>query len=89
MQQHAGQTSVAVNQIELDLLRTLPTNKYYDKPDAQGVSNSMTIGNLVLPHPQATPSVDNWEWPGDEATFNSSQLNNALFLHNYLSSYSN
>ena len=33
----AGQSSVAVNQIELDLLRTLPTNKYYDKPDAQGV----------------------------------------------------
>ena len=40
LQQHAGQTSVAVNQIELDLLRTLPTNKYYDKPDAQGVSGS-------------------------------------------------
>ena len=33
----AGQSSVAVNQIELDLLRTLPTNKYYDKPNAQGV----------------------------------------------------
>ena len=33
----AGQSSVAVNQIELDLLRTLPTNKYYDKADAQGV----------------------------------------------------
>lgn len=29
---------MAVNQIELDLLRTLPTNKYYDKPDAKGVS---------------------------------------------------
>ena len=34
---HANQTTVAVNQIELDLLRTLPTNKYYDKPDATGV----------------------------------------------------
>ena len=37
LQQHAGQSSIAVNQIELDLLRTLPTNKYYESPDAQGV----------------------------------------------------
>ena len=32
-----GNTSVAMNQIELDLLRTLPTNKYYNSPDAPRV----------------------------------------------------
>lgn len=40
LKEHANQTSIAVNQIELDLLRTLPTNKYYDKPDAQGVNDT-------------------------------------------------
>ena len=30
--------SPAVKQIGLDLLRTLPNNKYYDKQDAGGVS---------------------------------------------------
>ena len=40
LDQHEGQNSVAVREIELDLLRTLPTNKYYDRPDAQGVSQS-------------------------------------------------
>ena len=38
LDQYEGQNSVAVREIELDLLRTLPTNKYYDRPDAQGVS---------------------------------------------------
>jgi len=38
LEQHEGQNSIAVREIELDLLRTLPTNKYYDRPDAQGVS---------------------------------------------------
>ena len=37
LEENEGKKSVAVSQIELDLLRTLPTNKYYDKPDAQGV----------------------------------------------------
>ena len=32
-----GKPSPAVKQIELDLLRTLPNNKHYDKPDADGV----------------------------------------------------
>ncbi len=41
LKEHAGQSSIAVNQIELDLLRTLPTNKYYEKPDAQGVSKPL------------------------------------------------
>lgn len=33
-----GKPSPAVKQIELDLLRTLPNNKHYDKLDADGVS---------------------------------------------------
>ena len=33
-----GKHSPAVKQIELDLLRTLPNNKHYDKLDADGVS---------------------------------------------------
>ena len=49
LKQHAGQSSIAVNQIELDLLRTLPTNKYYDKPDAQGVSDHYTNLTFVCP----------------------------------------
>ena len=32
-----GRPSPAVKQIELDLLRTLPNNKHYDKLDADGV----------------------------------------------------
>jgi hypothetical protein len=33
----AGKFSPAAKQIELDLLRTLPNNKHYDKPDSDGV----------------------------------------------------
>ena len=33
-----GKPSPAVKQIELDLLRTLPNNKHYDRSDADGVS---------------------------------------------------
>ena len=32
-----GRTSVALNQIELDLLRTLPNNHHYHNPDDKGV----------------------------------------------------
>lgn len=38
LEQHANQTSVALNQIELDLLRTLPSNKYYNSADASGIN---------------------------------------------------
>ena len=57
LQQYAGQASIAVNQIELDLLRTLPTNKYYDKPDAQGVSQFM---NIVLLYSQYLTYHELW-----------------------------
>ena len=33
-----GKATPAAKQIELDLLRTLPNNKHYDRPDADGVS---------------------------------------------------
>ena len=39
-----GNTSVAINQIELDLLRTLPTNKYYDAPRVRRVNIANTRG---------------------------------------------
>ena len=32
-----SRTSVALNQIELDLLRTLPNNCHYHNPDDKGV----------------------------------------------------
>ena len=32
-----NRTSVALNQIELDLLRTLPNNHHYHNPDDKGV----------------------------------------------------
>jgi hypothetical protein len=35
-------SSPAEKQIGLDLLRTLPNNKYYDKQNADGVSHSFT-----------------------------------------------
>ena len=35
--------SPAVKQIGLDLLRTLPSNKHYDKQDADGVSTVVCL----------------------------------------------
>ena len=42
-----GKPSPAVKQIELDLLRTLPNNKHYDKPDADGVGARLALDNLT------------------------------------------
>ena len=36
-----GKPSPAVKQIELDLLRTLPNNKHYEKMDSDGVSKDL------------------------------------------------
>ena len=56
----ANQTSVALNQIELDLLRTLPSNKYYNSADASGVSHpspSSQPHTITPSHPHPiTPS---------------------------------
>ena len=36
-----GKPSPAVKQIELDLLRTLPNNKHYEKMDSDGVRKDL------------------------------------------------
>lgn len=44
-----GRTSVALNQIELDLLRTLPNNYHYHNPDDKGVCPTALFVFTLLP----------------------------------------
>ncbi|XP_062504288.1 TBC1 domain family member 2B-like [Corticium candelabrum] len=47
-------TSVFFKQIELDLLRTMPNNKFYDRPDADGVTK---LRNVLRAYACHNPAV--------------------------------
>ena len=42
-----GQYNPSVKQIELDLLRTLPNNKFYDRSDSEGVIDIFMNNNSI------------------------------------------
>ncbi|XP_031556555.1 TBC1 domain family member 2B-like [Actinia tenebrosa] len=50
----AGKFSPAAKQIELDLLRTLPNNKHYDKPDSDGIDK---LRRVLLAYSGHNPEV--------------------------------
>ena len=55
--------SSAAKQIELDLLRTLPNNIYYDSPHAKGNAAPLTIFPSFLSAIQVSPSLGEFSWP--------------------------
>ena len=61
-----GKPSPAVKQIELDLLRTLPNNKHYEKLDADGASVLAFPFNSFVPlwnfFPEIVCMFSNWSY---------------------------